>query len=67
LPIDNGAIVTLPLSRAPRATAQRAQGKRPMEADARDMAILGTMILLIVLTMQVLWLTNGQRSWWRRR
>ena len=38
-----------------------------MEADARDMAILGTMILLIVLTMQVLWLTNGQRSWWQRR
>lgn len=38
-----------------------------MEADVRDMAILGTMILLLVLTIQVMWLTSSQRTSRRRR
>jgi hypothetical protein len=38
-----------------------------MEAQLRDLAILAAIVLLLVLTLQVLWLTGGQRSTGRRR
>lgn len=38
-----------------------------MEAQLRDLAVLAAIVLLFVLTLQVLWLTGGQRATGRRR
>ena len=38
-----------------------------MEAQLRDMAILATIVLLFVLTLQVLWLTGRRRPTTGRR
>lgn len=37
-----------------------------MEAQLRDLAILATIALLVVLTLQLLWLTSARRSTGRR-
>jgi hypothetical protein len=38
-----------------------------MDAQLRDMAIFFTIVLLLVLTLQLLWLTSSERSAGRRR
>jgi hypothetical protein len=38
-----------------------------VEAQLRDMAILGIIVLLFVLTLQIMWLTGGRRPTGRRR
>ena len=56
------------LRRVPREPpAQRARDGQSMDAQLRDMAIFFTIVLLLVLTLQLLWLTSSERSAGRRR
>lgn len=55
-------MVAVRLPRVPRERAARcAREILLVDTQLRDMAILATIALLIVLTMQILWLTDARR------